>query len=455
MNLPTSTLAGGENLRDTGAHPAHPLFWARRGAGHDLLMTAALLHLVVGGVAAASCLALWYRAGAATRYPLELALMGATVAVAGLLVMLLALPQAALPALIARALLPIVDLGAAVGAYWVLGAANVVLPLFLLPAAVACVLLSWRGGVVIAALAQIGYCTLAALRMGTSLDAWVPETLLLAGLLIVQTGSLGIYAGRMQKVAAVLQTRLGTLRRDRAAQAAEQERLLDGLTLMEEAQARLEHERVQVNAQIVALASAAQLLAEGDPSGVRALTPGMYGPLDLLAGALGRLAMRSETARPLALEVSAITAISPQVEATRDALREQARLLASAEALLRDLGARASELVVTAQAVRQEALTPQGDDSNALAATLSEIERLAREQYAGATTLSSRLAQVLERQDDLGAVLNQAPPSPAALAESNISPLWSAHGVGTSSPRHVSVWDPSPSGSRAASRPLR
>ncbi|HKS68953.1 MAG TPA: hypothetical protein VJQ45_00935, partial [Ktedonobacterales bacterium] len=133
MNLPAAALAGGEDLRDTGAHPAHPQFWARRGAGHGPLTAAAWLHALAGAIAAASCLALWYRGGASQRYLLELALAGGAVAVAGLCAVLLALPRAAWPALLARVLLPGIDLAAAVTAYWLLGNRDIVLPLFMVP----------------------------------------------------------------------------------------------------------------------------------------------------------------------------------------------------------------------------------------------------------------------------------------------------------------------------------
>ena len=488
MNLPAAALAGGEDPRDTGAHPAHPQFWARRGAGHGPLMAAAWLHALAGATAAASCLALWYRGGASQRYLLDLALAGGAVAVAGLLAVLLALPRVAWPSRLARVLLPAVDLTAAVAAYWLLGDRNIVLPLFMVPAAVACALLSWRGGVVFAALSQVGYCTLAALRMGPALDAWVPQTLVLAGLLLIQTGSLGFYLARMEEVTAALQVRLSALRRDRAARAAEQSRLLEGLTLVEETQARLEHERVQVNMQIMALVSAAQRLAAGDPSGVQALAPGMYGPLDLLTAALGHLAARPQASlgvvvRPVPPAASAQPAPSapsvfpaalpaPSTPSTPsmisddlgDALREQGRLLTAADTLLRDLGIRANELMAAAHEARQGASSPHDGPTDTLDVALRDIERLARDQSSGAATLGSRLAQLLVRQSDLDAALRRAVPVLSEpLAASYVTPLWppasggsgSTGSTGSSSSRHIPAWEPSQSVSRVASGPLR
>lgn len=482
MNRPASVVAADVRSRDTGAHPAHPLFWARRGAGHATLLAAAWLHSGAGIVAAASCALLWARAGASQRYLLELAIVGGAVAVAGLLAALLSLPRAAAPAQIARTLLPAVDLAAAGAAYWLLGARTVVLPLFLVPAAIAAVLLSWRGGVVFAALSQVGYCTLAALRMGPSLGAWVPETLVLAGLLLLLTGCSSFYIARVEAVTEALQTRLGGLRRDRAAQAAEQTRLLDGLTLMEETQARLDQERVQINAQIVALAAAAQRLAEGDPSGVRALPPGMYGPLDLLTAALNRLSSPSApsaSAAPRGVRPAAAPSPSPSSVSTfvvspkvddslGDALREQGRLLTAADALLRDLGVRANELMAAAQTAGGANADWHVHDNRTetLAAALRDIERLAQEQSAGAATLGSRLAQLLVRQSDLDASLRRpVAPQPADSAPvTAVTPLWPAapssagttsSGPGISSSRHVSAWDPPPAVSRVASGPLR
>ncbi|HEX6799750.1 MAG TPA: hypothetical protein VF116_18720 [Ktedonobacterales bacterium] len=494
MNLPAAALAGGEDPRDTGAHPAHPQFWARRGAGHGPLVAAAWLHALAGAIAAASCLALGYRTGASQRSLLELALVGGAVTTAGLLAVLLALPRASASALLARALLPGVDLAAAVAAYWLLGDRNVVLPLFMVPAAVACALLSWRGGVIFAALSQAGYCTLAALRMGPALDAWVPQTLVLAGLLLIQTGSLGFYLARVEEVTAALQVRLSALRRDRMARAAEQSRLLDGLTLVEETQARLEHERVQVNTQVMALVSAAQRLADGDPSSVQALARGMYGPLDLLTAALVRLAARpavslgvvvrpvpappepSMRPAPLVALPAPSTPSSPSLSSSviaddlGDALREQGRLLTAADTLLRDLGIRANELMAAAQEARQGASSPRDGHADALDAALRDIERLARDQSAGAATLGSRLAQLLVRQSDLDAVLHRAVPVRSEpLAASGVTPLWppasgstsssgssgSSGSAGGSPSRHIPAWEPSQSVSRVASGPLR
>ena len=489
MNPPATAPVASERPLDAAAHPAHPLFWARRGVGHGTLLAVSWLHAGTGAVAAASCALLWDRADASQRYLLELAIVGGVVAIAGLLTALLSLPRASRLVLIARALLPAADLAAAGATYWLVGARAVVLPLFLVPPAIAAVLLSWRGGVVFAALAQVGYCTLAALRMGPSLDAWVPETLVLAGLLLVQTGALCLYVARVDELTEALQTRLASLRRDRAAQAAEQTRLLDGLTLMEETQARLDQERVQINAHIVALAAAAQRLGEGDPGGVRALPHGMYGPLDLLASALGRLAslptpaagtsLRPEQLVPPMPHVApqatssmpSLVAVPKAADSLGDALREQGRLLAAADALLRDLGMRANELMAAAQMARQELSDPLAyeDRSETLATALRDIERLAQEQSSGAATLGSRLAQLLVRQSDLDAALRRAPIAPAgpvpqltdSAAVSAVTPLWPPAGAsasarpGISSSRHVSAWDPPPAVSRVASGPLR
>lgn len=479
MNIPAPALASDEDPRGTGVHPAHPLFWARHGAGHGPLLAAAWLHVLAGAVAAASCAALWYRAGGGQPYLLELALAGGAVAVIGLLAVLLSLPRAARAALLARALLPTVDLAAAVATCWLLSGLSIVLPLFMVPAAIACVLLSWRGGVVFAVLSQVGYCTLAALLMGPTLGAWVPQTLVLAGLLLLQTGSLSFSVARMAEVTAALQMRLSALRRDRTARIAEQARLLDGLTLVEETQARLEQERVQVNRQIVALVGAAQRLADGDPGGVQALAPGMYGPLDLLTAALSRLAARGAgaganvgvgvvvrpepPAAPAVLPAPAAPALPAALaEDLGDALRAQGRLLTAADTLLRDLGIRANELTAAAQEARQQAVAPHDDRADALDAALRDIERLARDQSADAATLGSRLAQLLVRQSDLDATLRRSPHAPGALAAGGVSPLWPAASsgmgsasAGISSSRHAAAWEPSPSISRAASGPLR
>lgn len=151
-----------------------------------------------------------------------------------------------------------------------------------------------------------------------------------------------------------------------------------------------------------------------------------------------------------------------------DALREQGRLLTAADALLRDLGVRANELVAAAREAGREASAPHEGQPPALDTALRDIERLARDQSAGAATLGSRLAQLLVRQSDLDAALRRTPhASTDVLAASDVTPLWppagssSSHsgtGAGVSAARHALAWESSPSVPsvvRVASGPLR
>ncbi|MFI5274825.1 MAG: hypothetical protein ACHQ4H_17480 [Ktedonobacterales bacterium] len=407
----------GAAFYDTGVHPTHPRFWGRAGAGHQPLLATAWSHVVAGLLAAGACGYLWLHGATPQRGLLELSIAGAVVALAGAGAALLDVFAHPIPALVARLLLPLADLGAAGVAYWVLGMRDLVLPLFVVAPVVACVLFSWRGGAACAALALVGITGLAAVRMGPALEAWVPELAVLGGILLVLTVTLGAFAARVAAVAEAQSTRIHTLRRERDAQAAEQGRLLDGLSLIEETQACLEQERVRVNTQIAGLVAATQRLAEGDADGVRSLRPGMYGPLDLLLAALGRLAAQAPRQRS---ETSALAADG--IAAT---VRDQGRLLAATDDLLRELGMRANELIAGVQFAQQEAGASGDASAEPAFATLRELERVALAQASSAAALGTRLAQVLVRQNELEVELRRASRH-ADPSLSGAAPLWPA-----------------------------
>src|SRR5258707_7589777 len=78
-------------------------------------------------------------------------------------------------------------------------------------------------------------------------------------------------------------------------------------------------------------------MTEGDLAAARGLHPGMYGPLDILAAALVRLSQQMASAlsarQQLAGRQYALDSLSA-------ATREQAQMLASLDASLRELGLR-------------------------------------------------------------------------------------------------------------------
>ncbi len=199
---------------------------------------------------------------------------------------------------------------------------------------------------------------------------WVPQTLALAGIASLFAVCVGIFSAQMTEIIVSLSRRFTRLHEQRAAQGQEQARLLEGLNLLEEAQGRLEQERAAVNAQISELADAARRMTEGDLAAARGLHPGMYGPLDILAGALVRLSQQMAAAlsarQQLAGRQYALDSLSA-------ATREQAQMLASLDA----------------------------STSQVLLHALAGVERHAQAQASNTSILASRLAQTRARQAGL------------------------------------------------------
>src|SRR5258708_1696773 len=192
--------------------------------------------------------------------------------------------------------LPACSLGACGVVLWLLGDIGLASLLFVVPIGVAALLLSWRSGATFAALAVATFAALNALRLGPVVGEWVPQTLALAGVASLFAVCVGIFSAQLTEIIVSLSPRFTQLHDQRAAQGQEQARLLEGLNLLEEAQARLEQERAAVNAQISELADAARRMTEGDLAAARGLHPGMYGPLDILAAALVRLSQQMASA---------------------------------------------------------------------------------------------------------------------------------------------------------------
>jgi hypothetical protein len=387
------------------AVPTSPLFWIRHAPGQRVLLSVAAAHavLAVGGAAAAALV--FYRSSWSD---LSSALAGAA-AIAVVLASVLALVygRSARPGavLVVRSLLPLVDLLACSTLLWLIGERSFTTLLFLIPAVAASVLLSWRSGAIYAALAETAYAGISSMRLGTTdLATWAPTTLALGGALLLLTVCFAAYSLQLGGLAGGMAEQARQLSGDRDTQAEEQRRLLEGLNLLEEAQARLERERVLVNQQIADLAAAAQRLSDGDPTAVHALRPGMYGPLDVLAGALHRLTSQMSATLTLAQR---LRTQQQTVEALAAGLRDQGILLGATDTALRDLGTRGNELVAEVQALEQSAGSVSGTHDLRLASGLRRIEQSAMTQASNTAMLGSRLAQLSARQSSLEAELRR------------------------------------------------
>lgn len=432
MEDDVSQLALDDTLDGSFADPLDSRFWSRAGPGHAALLGISGAHIATGLLAAAICSVLWLRSTQPSNALIFAAAAGAGVLICGVLAALLSVSARPGPALFARTLLPLADLIAAAVAVWLLNPRDLLLALFVMPTVVAAALLSARGVVVFAALTAVVYCTFATLSFGAALDVWLPSTLLLSALLVVTAVALGARLARTATAFGPLLAELHGLRHARTAQAIEQERLLEGFTLIEETQARLEQERVQINAQIAEIAGVVQRMSGGDLGAVRALQPGLYyGPLDGLSGALVQLgqqvqalAARGGQAEPRSLGREP----APLSETVMAGVREQGRLLAAADALLRDLGMHANELATQTRAAEQDLGSLPAAERDALAARLRDLEQRARSQASDTAMLGARLAQLLARQGEIEAEVRHAsrPSDPTLRAVNPATPLWPA-----------------------------
>jgi hypothetical protein len=387
-----------EDLTHASSNPQVPAFWARDGGGHPILLWIAAAHAATGLFGATAGVLVWlFVAPKDAQAPLA-ALAGAGVAVAAVFAFQLARSPRADAATMARGVLPAADLVACGVVLWLLGDIGLASLLFVVPIGVAALLLSWRSGATFAALAVATFAALNALRLGSAVGEWVPQTLALAGIAILFAVCVGIFSAQLTEIIVSLSWRFTRLHDQRAAQGQEQARLLEGLNLLEEAQARLEQERAAVNAQISELADAARRMSEGDLAAARGLHPGMYGPLDILAAALVRLSQQMASAlsarQQLAGRQYALDSLSA-------ATREQAQMLASLDASLRELGLSANDLVAEVQRVGRGSGELLGGTSHVLLHALAGVERHAQAQASNTSILASRLAQTRARQAGL------------------------------------------------------
>ncbi|GEM_PF-1822354 len=376
-----------------------PFFWGQQGDGNAVLRVIALAHIGVGLFAAL----VGVYAGIQSN-DLNMALAGGVgllLALTAGVALLLARSMRASANEAARHLLPVADGVACVAALLLLGDRGIMGLLFLAPIVVAAVLLSWRSGAAFAALDVGVYAAISAVRSSSTaatIYTWIPQTLALTGAAIVVSASVGVFARQMS--VALYETRSSgdEARKQLESRVAEQQRLLDGLTLLEETQARLEHERIQVNQQITEIAGVARRLSDGDLNAARTLRPGMYGPLDLLGGALMRLGQQMAGTLGLRQQVQAQQRTFDHLQ---QVMREQEHLIAEVEAALRELNTKASELVADVQLVQRGSDELPGLDRHALFGALRGVEQEAMTQASNTALLGARLSQLRARQADL------------------------------------------------------
>ncbi len=414
-----------------------PRYWLRDSAGHPILIWFALAHLAAGLFGAIAGALVWYFVLPRQTSSIGAALAALLVAVAGAGAFQLARAARPEEALTARVLLPAADLIACAAALWLLGNVGIAPLLFVIPVIVAALLLSWRAGTILAALAVVAFATVSALRLGAALEAWVPQTLALACVATLLALCAGVFSSHTAAGMAVLVRRAARLRAERDLHAAEQERLLEGLALLEETQARLERERGALNAQMAELAAIAARLAQGDLNAARTLHSGMYGPLDVLAAALMRMTQQMGALYGAQREARGQQRLLESIAA---GIHEQSRLLAATDVAVRDLSSSANALIAEVQVLGRGSGELPGVDRHVLFSAMRGVERKVIAQATDTATLGAHMAQLRGRQADLESEIQRAsqasglPQSgdlvnrvgPSSFAASGVHPIDSA-----------------------------
>ncbi|MBF6590232.1 MAG: hypothetical protein IVW57_06825 [Ktedonobacterales bacterium] len=406
--------------------PAGPRFWTRQGGGHQVLAGIALAHVIIGMGGIALGFGVWYVLGLGALPPVIASGAALLAALAGAIAFELARFSHPVAALIARVVLVSFDLIVCASLLWLFGVGSIMPMLFLVPCVVAALFFAPRRAALWAALAVALFVGVAAARAGfategvsstpLAFDVWAPPAAALAGLAALLISCCGRVFPSVTEGFALAFRRIDALAGQRAALRSEQQRLVETLRLLEDAQARLGQERALINRQILEVARAAERLSEGDTGAVRALRPGMYGPVSTLGGTLARLGQR--LAMIQGQQHHQTTAQQRALESLTAAAREQSQLLALTDNSLRELGTAANDLVAQVQRLERGSGEMAGVDRRVLFQALREIEQHMLTQASDTAMLGARLAQLRARQVEIETsarhIARVAPAEPAA-----------------------------------------
>lgn len=401
----SGTLVEEREREDEIAHVGSVHFWQRPGGGYNIVTGIAVAHGAAGIFGAVAGALIWYFVAPLALLPVVAAVAGLAVAVAGAFAFELARASRAEVVLVARLLPPLADLLACGAVLWLVGDREFIVLLFIVPSCVAALLLSWRGGAVVALLSVSMYGLINGLQNTASPDLWVPRALALAAVSALVTLCVGVFAQQLSEISAQQQQRIVLLTDEHDSEIAQRQRLLEGINALEEAQGRLEQERMRINQQLAEVAGAARRLSEGDLDGTRGLQPGMYGPLDVLAGMLVRLGQQMSMMLGLRQQLAAQ---QQAMDALREAMRGQARLLVGAEGALRELNTSARTLVAEVQVVERGSGELLGVDRHSIFQAMHAIEQHAITQASHTAMLEARLSHLRARQSELEAGISRA-----------------------------------------------
>lgn len=398
----------------------------RRGYGAATARALAVAHVAAGAIWAALAGMGGYFAASAQPHLVALGALGVWVALGGGIawqLIRLGGPKRPWTIAAARVALPLVELVAAVGALWLVGGAGAALALLVPPALLAALLLGWWIGGVVALVGTLLAALALMAQPGAQPGEWVAGIAALAlaqGLVIAAATCV---TGRIQRAYAELAARYAASQRAREEDAAERQRLRDGLRLLEETHLRLEHERAQLDHQAVELAHILRRMLAGDSRVAQSLLAHMSSggalaghALGELAAALGQLMRQEHTTGHLRARQAQQ---QRQAGALNGALAEQAQLVRTTDAALRDQAGVANQLVAEIQWLvreNQQQAGPLGGEQSPVGRRLRRLEQLALGHASGTAMLGARTAQLRAGHEQLAArvrdLAGRAEPTP-------------------------------------------
>lgn len=389
--------------------PAGERYWTRQGGGRAILAAISLAHVIAGMAGVVVGLLVWWLVMPNALLPLVAGGAALLAGLAGAVSFELARFSPPGVALAARVLLVGADVLACGALLWLIGAGDFVPLLFLVPVVMGALLFPSRGAFAVAVLIPMAFAAICFIRGSFAITGWLPDPLgpavwlpeagMLAGLSLLLTACCGHVSHQTVHSFTLAFQRIETLIRQRSALRGEQQRLIEALHLAEDAQARLNQERLLINRQVLDAARVVERLGEGDTTAWRVLHANGYGPVKTLAGALGR--MGQHVALLHEQHAHHTTAHQRALESVAGATREQGQLIALTDNALRELGTAANELVAEVQRLERGSGELPGVDRRVLFQALREIERHVLAHASDTAMLGARLAQLRARQSEI------------------------------------------------------
>jgi hypothetical protein len=423
--------------------PQGARYWSRQGGGHALLGSIARAHVVTGTLGVTLGVLGWLLLMPGSLLPVIAGGAALLALLAGAVALELAQFSYPATALGARILLVGADLLAAGCVLWLFGGESFAMALFFAPIVLAALFFSGRTAAAISALAVAGFVAICAAQAEFTTASWLPWAGALAGISALLVYCCTLAPGQTATGFAGVFQWVEQLAGQRAALRAEQQRLIEAMRLLEDAQSRLSQERAIINRQTHEVARVVERLSEGDANALRALHPGLQGPLMALSGSLTSIGQRLAS---LQSQQQQATTQQRTVEAVYGTAREQGQLLGLTDSALRELSASANELVAMVQRMEHGGELFSLDRRSIIQA-LREVEQQALTQASNTAMLGARLAQLRARQSEIESSMRQMARGASAPADTAGGPASDRNAVsgpqaaarGSEVPIHASI----------------